>query len=370
MRKTKIICTIGPASNSEDVLAQLMEAGMNVSRHNFSHGSYEDNGKTIDAVKKVKNELGKDVEILLDTKGPEIRTGKFEGDKVTLVEGTEFTLVCGEQILGNSTTSAISYKDLCNDVKKGDLILIADGLVGLEVKEIEGNKIKCVVKNNATIGNFKNVNVPGVVTKLPAISEKDAEDLKFGVKMGIDLVAASFVRTAADVAEVRRVLEENGGSHIKVFSKIENHEGVENIDEIIEASDGIMVARGDLGVEIPLEEVPFVQKMIIKKCNKAGKAVITATQMLESMTGNPRPTRAEVSDVANAVIDGTNAVMLSGETASGKYPVEAVSVMSRIVKRTEEELACQAGSRFRGASPEVPGGVARADDLSGACQAA
>lgn len=339
MTKTKIVCTIGPASNREEVLKQLMESGMNISRHNFSHGSYEDNGETITKVKKVNKELAKEVQVLLDTKGPEIRTGKFMGDSVTLVEGSAYTLVCGEEVLGNETMCSISYKELTQDVKKGDLILIADGLVGLEVQTIINNKIECMIKNNATIGNFKNVNVPGVVTKLPAISEKDLQDLKFGIKMGIDIVAASFVRTAQDVLEVKKVLDENGGSHIKVYSKIENHEGVENIDEIIEASDGIMVARGDLGVEIPLEDVPFVQKMIIKKCNEVNKPVITATQMLESMTTNPRPTRAEVSDVANAVLDGTNAVMLSGETASGKYPVEAVTIMKRIVKRTEELYA-------------------------------
>lgn len=336
MTKTKIICTIGPASNREEVLKQLMESGMNISRHNFSHGSYEDNGNTINLVKTVNEQLGKGVQVLLDTKGPEIRTGKFIGDCVKLVEGTPYTLVCGEELIGDETSCAISYKDLCHDVKNGDLILIADGLVGLEVQEIINNKIYCIVKNNATIGNFKNVNVPGVVTKLPAIDEKDLEDLKFGIKMGIDIVAASFVRRADDVLAVKKVLAENGGNHIKVYSKIENHEGVENIDEIIATSDGIMVARGDLGVEIPLEDVPFVQKMIIKKCNIANKPVITATHMLESMTNNPRPTRAEVSDVANAVLDGTNAVMLSGETASGKYPVEAVTIMKRIVKRTEE----------------------------------
>lgn len=234
---------------------------------------------------------------------------------------------------------SVSYKGLYEDVKIGDLILIADGLIALEVKAINGNQINTVVKNTGTIGNFKNVNVPGVVTKLPAVGEKDLKDLKFGVEMGVDIVAASFVRTAEDVLEVRRVLNENGGSYIKIFSKIENHEGVHNINDIIEASDGIMVARGDLGVEVPLEEVPFIQKMIIKKCNNVGKPVITATQMLESMSNNPRPTRAEVSDVANAVIDGTNAVMLSGETASGKYPVEAVSIMKRIVKKAEEVLS-------------------------------
>ncbi|MBU3101794.1 pyruvate kinase [Clostridium sp. DSM 17811] len=338
MRKTKIICTIGPASDSKEVMIKLIDSGMDISRHNFSHGSYEENGSKINLVKELRVELNKPIEILLDTKGPEVRTGKFASGSVTLVEGSFYTVLCGEDIIGDETTCSVSYTDLYKDVKIGDLILIADGLVGLEIKEINENKIHCVVKNTGTIGNYKNVNVPGVVTKLPAISEKDFEDLKFGIHMGVDIVAASFVRNAQDVLEIKKVLNENGGSHISVFSKIENHEGVHNINEIIEASDGIMVARGDLGVEIPLEEVPFVQKMIIRKCNKVGKPVITATQMLESMSNNPRPTRAEVSDVANAVLDGTDAVMLSGETASGKYPIEAVSIMKKIVERTERTL--------------------------------
>ena len=339
MIKTKIICTIGPASESEEVLTKLIDSGMNISRHNFSHGTYEQNGDKINLVKKLREKMDKSVEILLDTKGPEVRTGKFVGDKVTLIEGTSYIVSCGEDIIGDNTICSVSYKELYEDVKKGDLILIADGLIGLEVMKIEGNQIHTVVKNTGTIGNFKNVNVPGVVTKLPAVGEKDIQDLKFGVKIGIDIVAASFFRSAQDVLDVKRVLNECGGSNIRVFSKIENHEGVNNINEIIEVSDGIMVARGDLGVEVPLEEVPFIQKMIISKCNKSQKPVITATQMLESMGNNPRPTRAEVSDVANAVIDGTNAVMLSGETASGKYPVEAVSIMKRIVKRAEEVIS-------------------------------
>jgi pyruvate kinase len=338
MGKTKIICTLGPASDSKEVIIKLIDSGMDISRHNFSHGSYEENGSKINLVKELRAEMNKPIEILLDTKGPEVRTGKFTGDSVTLVEGSSYTVICGEDIIGDETTCSISYKGLYKDAKIGDSILIADGLIGLEIKEINQNKIHCIVKNTGTIGNYKNVNVPGVVTKLPAIGEKDFEDLKFGIHMGVDIVAASFVRNAEDVLEVKKVLNENGGRHIKVFSKIENHEGVNNIAEIIEASDGIMVARGDLGVEIPLEEVPFVQKMIIRRCNKAGKQVITATQMLESMSNNPRPTRAEVSDVANAVLDGTDAVMLSGETASGKYPVEAVSIMKKIAERTEEFL--------------------------------
>jgi pyruvate kinase len=338
MRKTKIICTIGPASDSKEVMIKIIEAGMDISRHNFSHGSYEDNGRKINLVKELREELNKPIQILLDTKGPEVRTGKFASGSVTLVEGSNYTVFCGEDIVGDETKCSISYRDLYKDVKVGDSILIADGLVGLEIKEINENKIYCVVMNAGTLGNNKNVNVPGVVTKLPAVTEKDYEDLKFGVQMGVDIVAASFVRRAEDVLEIKKALKENGGNNIKVFSKIENHEGVNNIEEILEVSDGIMVARGDLGVEIPLEEVPFVQKMIISKCNEAGKPVITATQMLESMNNNPRPTRAEVSDVANAVLDGTDAVMLSGETASGKYPDQAVAMMKKIVERTESML--------------------------------
>lgn len=338
MRKTKIICTIGPASDSKAVMFQLINSGMNISRHNFSHGSHEENGKKINLVKELRTELNKPIEILLDTKGPEVRTGKFACGSVKLVEGTSYTVLCGEDIIGDETICSISYRDLYKDVNIGDYILIADGLVGLEVRGIEEKKIHCIVKNTGTLGNYKNVNVPGVVTKLPAVTEKDVEDLKFGIEMGVDIIAASFVRKAEDVLEIKKILNENGGSHIKVFSKIENHEGVNNIDEIIEVSDGIMVARGDLGVEIPLEEVPIVQKMTIRKCNEADKPVITATQMLESMSNNPRPTRAEVSDVANAVLDGTDAVMLSGETAGGKYPVETVKTMAKIVERAEKLL--------------------------------
>lgn len=340
MGKTKIICTIGPATETRDVIVKLVNSGMDISRHNFSHGSYENNGNKINLVKEVRNSLNKPIKILLDTKGPEIRTGKFLNNSVTLLEGSSYTILCGEDIIGNEISCSISYKDLYKDVKVGDSILIADGLIGLKIEEIDGNKIYCTVMNTGTIGNYKNVNVPGVVTKLPALTKQDSEDLKFGINIGIDMVAVSFVRRAEDVLEVKKLLSENGGSNIKVIAKIENHEGVNNIMEIIEASDGIMVARGDLGVEIPLEDVPFVQKMIIHKCNEAGKLVITATQMLESMSNNPRPTRAEVSDVANAVLDGTDFVMLSGETAGGKYPVEATLTMKKIVERTEQLVNC------------------------------
>jgi pyruvate kinase len=362
MRKTKIICTVGPASENEEILSKVIEAGMNASRHNFSHGDHEEHGGRIRLVQKLREKYNRPIAIILDTKGPEIRTGKFEGGSVEMKEGAPVTVVCGEEILGNSERFAISYKDLYKDVKIGDSILIADGLVGLEVKSVEGNQIYCIVKNSSTLGNNKNVNVPGVVTQLPAVTEKDELDLKFGIEVGVDIVAASFIRKAADVLAVRKVLDENGGRDIQIFSKIENHEGVDNIDEIIKFSDGIMVARGDLGVEIPTEEVPVVQKMIIEKCNNAGKPVITATQMLDSMIKNPRPTRAEASDVANAIFDGTDAIMLSGETANGKYPVETVVTMSLIAERAEKALNYEEKlkKRRRNHIPNVPNAISLA----------
>lgn len=362
MRKTKIICTIGPASENEETLSKLIEAGMNASRHNFSHGDHEEHGRRIALVKALRQKYNKPIAIILDTKGPEIRTGKFEGGSVELREGDPYTVVCGENILGNNTMCSVTYADLYKDVKIGDSILIADGLVGLEVKGVEGNRIFCTVKNSGILGNNKNVNVPGVVTTLPAVTEKDIEDLKFGIEAGVDIIAASFIRKAADVLTIRKVLQENGGKDILIFSKIENHEGVDNIDEIIKFSDGIMVARGDLGVEIPIEDVPVVQKMIIEKCNAAGKPVITATQMLDSMIKNPRPTRAEASDVANAIFDGTDAIMLSGETANGKYPVETVITMSKIAERAEKALNYEEKlkKRRRNHVPNVPNAISLA----------
>ncbi|MCM8710143.1 pyruvate kinase [Clostridium sp. SYSU_GA19001] len=362
MRKTKIICTVGPASENEEILSKLIEAGMNASRHNFSHGDHEEHGRRINLVKALRKKYNKPIAIILDTKGPEIRTGKFEGGSVELREGEPFTVVCGEDILGNNTICSVTYADLYKDVKIGDSILIADGLVGLEVKGIEGNRIFCTVKNSGSLGNNKNVNVPGVVTTLPAVTEKDIKDLKFGIEVGVDIIAASFIRKASDVLAIRKVLQENGGGDILIFSKIENHEGVANIDEIIKFSDGIMVARGDLGVEIPTEDVPVVQKMIIEKCNEAGKPVITATQMLDSMIKNPRPTRAEASDVANAIFDGTDAIMLSGETANGKYPVETVITMSKIAERAEKALNYEEKlkKRRRNHIPNVPNAISLA----------
>ncbi|KPU26943.1 pyruvate kinase [Caloranaerobacter sp. TR13] len=338
MKRTKIVCTIGPASENEEVLRQLILNGLNVVRLNFSHGDHEEHKKRIDLVKKLREELDMPVAIMLDTKGPEIRTGNFEKGVEELKEGQEFILTTRD-ILGNDKICSITYKGLPNDVKKGDTILIDDGLIGLEVVDIiDGTDIKCIVKNAGTIKNKKGVNVPGVKVNLPAITEKDRADIEFGIENGIDFIAASFIRKAADVIEIRKILEENNAEHIQIISKIENQEGVDNIDEILEVSDGIMVARGDLGVEIPTEEVPLVQKMIIRKCNELGKPVITATQMLDSMIRNPRPTRAETTDVANAIMDGTDAIMLSGETAAGKYPVEAVRTMANIAKRTEASL--------------------------------
>ena len=337
IKKTKIVCTLGPVSENEETLRELIKNGLNVCRLNFSHGSHEEHKGRMDLVKKLREELNMPTAILLDTKGPEIRTGKFDAPEVLLEEGQTFTITM-KDVMGNKEMCTVSYKGLANDVKTGDTILIDDGLVGLTVKEVNGDDIVCEVQNSGIVKNHKGVNVPGVKVNLPAITEKDRSDIEFGIEQGIDFIAASFVRKVSDVLAIREILEENNATHIKIISKIENQEGVENLDEIIEVSDGIMVARGDLGVEIPTEEIPVVQKLMIKKCNEAGKPVITATQMLDSMIRNPRPTRAEVTDVANAIYDGTDAIMLSGETAAGKYPVEAVKTMATIAKRAEETM--------------------------------
>ena len=337
IKKTKIVCTLGPASENEETLRELIKNGLNVCRLNFSHGSHEEHKGRMDLVKKLREELNMPTAILLDTKGPEIRTGKFDVPEVFLEEGQTFTITM-KDVMGDKERCTVSYKGLANDVKPGDTILIDDGLVGLTVKEVNNDDIVCEVQNSGIVKNHKGVNVPGVKVNLPAITEKDRSDIEFGIEQGIDFIAASFVRKVSDVLAIREILEENNAEHIKIISKIENQEGVENLDEIIEVSDGIMVARGDLGVEIPTEEIPVVQKLMIKKCNEAGKPVITATQMLDSMIRNPRPTRAEVTDVANAIYDGTDAIMLSGETAAGKYPVEAVKTMATIAKRAEETM--------------------------------
>ena len=337
IKKTKIVCTLGPASENEETLRELIKNGLNECRLNFSHGSHEEHKGRMDLVKKLREELNMPTAILLDTKGPEIRTGKFDVPEVFLEEGQTFTITM-KDVIGDKERCTVSYKGLANDVKPGDTILIDDGLVGLTVKEVNNDDIVCEVQNSGIVKNHKGVNVPGVKVNLPAITEKDRSDIEFGIEQGIDFIAASFVRKVSDVLAIREILEENNAEHIKIISKIENQEGVENLDEIIEVSDGIMVARGDLGVEIPTEEIPVVQKLMIKKCNEAGKPVITATQMLDSMIRNPRPTRAEVTDVANAIYDGTDAIMLSGETAAGKYPVEAVKTMATIAKRAEETM--------------------------------
>ncbi|MGP1410665.1 MAG: pyruvate kinase [Peptoanaerobacter stomatis] len=336
-KKTKIVCTIGPASESAETLKQLIDEGMNVCRLNFSHGSYDEHQARIDTIKKVRNEVKRPIAILLDTKGPEIRTGNFNKDEVTLNAGQKFTITM-DDVVGDETKCTVSYKELVDDVNVNDRILIDDGLIELVVLSKDKKDILCEVKNTGIVKNKKGVNVPNVKINLPAITQKDKEDIIFGIKNDIDYIAASFVRKASDVLAIREVLENNGGQSIKIISKIESQEGVDNIDEILEVSDGIMVARGDLGVEIPTEEIPMVQKEIIKKCNSLSKYVITATQMLDSMIRNPRPTRAEVTDVANAIFDGTDAIMLSGETAAGKYPVEAVKTMAKIARATEESF--------------------------------
>ncbi|MFZ5966445.1 MAG: pyruvate kinase [Bacillota bacterium] len=352
MPKTKIVCTIGPASESKENLMKLIQNGMNVARLNFSHGSHEEHLKRINAIKEVREMLGVPVAIVLDTKGPEIRTGNFNESEVLLKEGTEF-IITTRDVIGDSSICNVSYKNLPDDVKPGDNILIDDGLIELEVLEIvNSTDIRCKVNNSGIVKNHKGVNVPGVKINLPAITKKDYDDIIFGIESGIDFIAASFVRKASDVMEIRKILEDNRAPDIQIISKIENQEGVDNVDEILEISDGIMVARGDLGVEIPTEQIPLVQKMIIKKCNAVGKPVITATQMLDSMIRNPRPTRAEVTDVANAILDGTDAIMLSGETAAGKYPVEAVKTMANIARTTEASLDYELILREKGIGKE------------------
>ena len=337
MRKTKIICTLGPSTDKEGVLETLIQEGMDVARFNFSHGSHREQKERLIKLQEIRERLGRPVAALLDTKGPEIRIRTFKEGKVELVEGQEFTLT-SEDIEGTNEKVSVTYEDLYKDLKPGDSVLIDDGLIGLEVVSIEGKEIHCVVKNGGMVSDRKGVNLPGVDVNMPFISPKDKEDILFGIREGFDFIAASFTRTAEDVAEIRKILYENGGADIGIIAKIENQQGVNNIDRIIEAADGIMIARGDMGVEIPLEDVPVIQKEIIAKVYNAGKQVITATQMLDSMIKNPRPTRAETTDVANAMYQGTSAIMLSGETAAGKYPVEALKTMVRIAVRTESDI--------------------------------
>lgn len=337
IRKTKIVCTMGPACDNDEVVRGLIRSGMNVARFNFSHGTHEEHLGRIERVRRVAAQEGAIVALLLDTKGPEIRTGKFKTKPVELVEGSEVT-VRYDDIIGDANEFSCSYKQLHEDVKEGDRIMIDDGLVELDVLEIVDKDVRCRVKNGGPVSDYKSINLPGVVTHLPALTERDESDIAFGVEHNMDFIAASFIRKADDVEDIRSLCASLGDDGIQIISKIENDEGVQNFDEILTASDGIMVARGDLGVEIPVELVPVYQKRMLARCVVMGKLSITATQMLDSMIRNPRPTRAEVSDVANAIIDGTGAIMLSGETANGKYPVEAVTMMNKIALETEKSI--------------------------------
>jgi pyruvate kinase len=361
MRKTKIICTMGPATDDVEVLEQLVREGMDVARFNFSHGTHEEQEERMSRLRAAREKYGKPVAILLDTKGPEIRIRDFKDGKITVTSGQKFTLT-GRKLLGDDTIASITYPTLSRDITPGTRILIDDGLIELHVDSVDGEDIHCTINNDGVISNHKGVNVPGIHANMPYMSDQDKADILFGIGQNVDYVAASFVRSAADVMQIRSFLYENGGSDIKIIAKIENGEGVENIDEIIEESDAIMIARGDMGVELPEEEVPIVQKLIIKKVYEAGKQVITATQMLDSMMKNPRPTRAETADVANAIYDGTSAIMLSGETAAGRFPVESLKTMVRIAERTEDDIDYK--KRFfehdRDANPDITDAISHA----------
>lgn len=337
MRRTKIICTLGPATDPPDVLKNLMLNGMNVSRLNFSHGTHDDHLVRMNAVKKLRDELDLPIAIMLDTRGPEIRIKTFKNEQVEVETGAVFTLTTDE-VEGDEKRVSVTYPNLPDELKTGSRILIDDGLIALEVERISGHDVNCRVLNGGVLKNRKSINLPDTHIEMPYMNEGDKSDIIFGIEQDVDFIAASFVRNAYDVLEIKKILEDHGGDEIKIIAKIENREGVNNIDEILAVSDGIMVARGDMGVEIAIEELPRIQKMLIKKCYAAGKIAITATQMLESMINNPRPTRAEVTDIANAIYDGTSAIMLSGETAAGKHPVEAVATMAKIAKTTEESI--------------------------------
>jgi pyruvate kinase len=361
MRKTKIICTLGPATDDENVLRELFLSGMDVARFNFSHATHEEHLERLQKIEKLRAELGIPVATLLDTKGPEIRLGTFkDGKKIHLKEGQTFTLTSRE-VEGDEKQVSISYPNLIYDIDAGTTILIDDGLVEMTVKDVTATDVICTVKNGGIISDRKGVNVPGVHLSMPFISDKDREDILFGIRHNFDFIAASFVSTADDIKEIRKMLNKHN-SQTKVIAKIENYHGVEHIDEIIKISDGIMIARGDMGVEIPYEEVPVLQKMIIKKVYQAGKQVITATQMLDSMIKNPRPTRAETTDVANAIYDGTSAIMLSGETAAGAYPVEALKTMVKITVRTEADIDYKKRFRLQELcqSPDITDAISRA----------
>ncbi|MGQ9629747.1 MAG: pyruvate kinase [bacterium] len=367
MRKTKIICTLGPACDDEKILREMMVAGMNIARFNFSHGTQDEHKVRLDRLRSVARELGKPIATLLDTKGPEIRTGRLKGSSIKLEEGSEIILTSRE-VEGTEKELSISYKNLPGEVKKGDHILIADGEVDLEVLESDSVNIRCSIRVGGEIGGYKNVNVPGIKVGLPAVTDKDKEDILFAIREGFDFIAASFSRSAAGIMEIRSILDAHN-SPIHIIAKIESGEGVENFNEILNVSDGIMVARGDLGVQLPMERVPLIQKEIIRECNEVGKPVITATQMLDSMIELPRPTRAESTDVANAILDGTDAVMLSGETAIGRYPVEAVRMMAKIAEAAEEAISYEEIIRRRsieaGSVKSIPQAICHA-----ACQTA
>ncbi|MEG2316391.1 MAG: pyruvate kinase, partial [Clostridia bacterium] len=360
-RRTKIVCTLGPSTEDDAVLRELILSGMNVARLNFSHGTHETHLNNINRIKRIREELHLPIAIMLDTKGPEIRLENFENGKVELKKGQTFTL-CTKSVVGNAEFASITFPDLPRDLKEGARILIDDGLVGLVVRSLTDDAIVCTVENNGVISDHKSVNVPDVELSMPYISAKDREDIAFGVQQGIDFVAASFTRCAEDILEVRKIFNQAGRTNVNIVAKIENMQGVQNIDEILRVSDGIMVARGDLGVEIPLERVPVIQKMLIHKVYSSGKQVITATQMLDSMMKNPRPTRAEATDVANAIYDGTSAIMLSGETAAGLYPVEALRTMVRIAMCAEADINYQKRFKERESfiAPDVTNAISHA----------
>lgn len=367
MRKTKIICTLGPATEDDQILRQLMLEGMNVARFNFSHGDHEQHERNLQRLRKMREELDLPIAALLDTKGPEIRIGTFREGAVTLKKDQAFTLTT-EDCEGDETRVSVSYPELTGDLEKGSRILIDDGLIELEVLDISRKDIVCRVENGGVISDRKGVNVPGADLSMPYISQRDYDDIVFGIEKGFDFIAASFVRSKQDILDIRKILEDHHCDSINIIAKIENMQGVKNIDEIIEVSDGIMVARGDMGVEIPLEDVPIVQKMIINKVYNAGKQVITATQMLDSMIKNPRPTRAEATDVANAIYDGTSAIMLSGETAAGKYPVEALRTMAKIAVKAEESIDYRSIFRKRESlsNPDVTNAISHATCMTAA----
>ncbi len=358
LKKTKIVCTLGPSSNSQETIEKMIKAGMNVARFNFSHGSYKEHKARIDMVRAASKKLGVPIALLLDTKGPEIRLGTFKTGSIMMEEGREFILTARD-IEGDETIVSVSYKELPKDVKAGDHILLSDGLINLEVLGVEGEDIHTKILNSGKMSDHKRVAVPGIAINLPSVSDTDAADIEFGIRMNMDWIAASFVQRGKDVVTIRKILEKHA-SQMRIISKIECQAAVNNIDEIIKMSDGIMVARGDLGVEVPAEEVPTLQKMLIRKCQAAGKPVITATQMLESMCTNPRPTRAETSDIANAILDGTDAVMLSGETASGLYPVEAVETMARVAMFTESQFTPPAHQDEHAAAPTTTESIGKA----------